>query len=163
LILAIKIILLLSLSIIFYQDFKDRKVWVFLFPVMAFTGFFLFYRQTILEVFLYSAIINLSIVGILILINYLFARFVLKKKFLKEALGLGDILFFMAFAVSFPTIAFINFFVFSLLFTFVLQFLLKKINTSRYNNIPLAGCMSLFLMVVYTCHWLGFYDSIYIL
>ncbi|WP_146743687.1 hypothetical protein [Aequorivita sp. CIP111184] len=116
-----------------------------------------------LEYYLLSVCINLGIVLIVVLINYLFAELVLKKNFLKEALGLGDILFFIAFALCFPTGAFINFFVFSILFTFVLHLALSKLLKKKNKNIPLAGYISLFLMVAYLVSWLGFYDSLYLL
>ncbi len=169
-ILLIKIILLLSLLLILYQDIKQRQIWVILLPIFAITGSVLFYYSTITVFFLYSILINLALVGFLILINYLFAKFILKKSLFKEALGMGDVLFFIAFAMSFPTLSFINFFVFSLLFSLVLQLVLKMYSKRRkqntintINTIPLAGYMSVFLIAVYSSHWLGFYQSIYLL
>ncbi len=161
--LVAKCFLLLSLALIFYQDLKDRKVWTFLFPVFALCGSYLFFKSVVTEFFITSVFINIAVIGIILLLNYLFARFILKKKFLKEALGLGDILFFIAFAISFPTVTFINFFVFSILFTFVFHIIIKRISPSWQKEAPLAGCMSLFLMAVYSIHWTGFYHPIYIL
>lgn len=157
----IKGILFLILTVIFIQDFKDRMVWVFLFPFFAVLGSFLYFDSSNWEVYKITILINLAIVGILLLLNYLVATYVFKKKFLKEAFGVGDILFIIAFSLSFPTISFINFFVFSLLFTIVIHFLLKKIRTPHNDSVPLAGAMSLFLMAVYICHWLGWYDALY--
>lgn len=159
----VKILLLLTLAIICFQDYKDRLVWVFLFPLFGVLGCYLFFTQSIWEVFIVAIIINLAIVGLIILLNYLVAKYVLKKKFLKEALGLGDILFIISFCLSFPTISFINFFVFSLLFTIVIHFLLKKIHTPHNNSVPLAGTMSLFLMTVYLSHWIGWFNNIYVI
>ena len=169
-IILIKIILLISLLLILYQDIKQRQIWVILLPIFAVTGSLLFYYSTMTSFFLYSILINLALVGVLILINYLFAKFILKMSLFKEALGIGDVLFFIAFAMSFPTISFINFFVFSLLFSLVLQMMLKlfskekkQITEDNFNTIPLAGYMSGFLIAIYSYHWLGFYQSIYLL
>ncbi len=162
-ILVIKFVLLGSLTTILYQDIKDRRVWFVLFPSVAIFGSYLFYNSSHLEFYGVSILINLGVVSVVLLVNYLFARFILKKNFLKEALGLGDVLFFIAFGMSFPPIAFINFFVFSILFTFVFHVVLKNISTSWQKNAPLAGCMSLFLIAVYLAHWLGFYESMYVL
>ncbi len=169
-IILIKTILLISLLLILFQDIKQRQVWVILLPIFAIMGSVLFYYSAITVFFLYSILINLALVGFLIVINYLFAKFILKKSLFKEALGLGDVLFFIGFALSFPTFSFINFFVFSLLFSLVLQMVLKlfskgrnQINKDAINTIPLAGYMAIFLIAVYNCHWLGFYPSIYIM
>lgn len=142
---------------------KDRRVWAFLFPLFALCGSLLFYQNTTFEFYLLSIGINLLIVIVIILINYLFAKYVLKKRLLKEVLGLGDVLFFLAFSLSFPTISFINFFVFSMLFAFIFHLILKRINTIRHKTIPLAGSMSLFLLIVYLINWMGVYNEIYIL
>jgi len=150
-IITVKILLFISLLLIFFQDIRQREVWLFLLPVFAITGSILFYNSVQSEQFYYSIPINLAIVSILILINYLFARFILKKSLFKEALGLGDMLFFIAFALSFPTLSFINFFVFSLLFSLVIQQVLRLYYKYKNTNseesqstIPLAGYMSVF-------------------
>ncbi len=160
---TVKILLFLSLIFIFFQDYRDRQVYVFLFPLIGILGTYLFFLNSNLEYYFLSVCINLGIVLIVVLLNYLFAEFILKKNLLKEALGLGDILFFIAFAFCFPTVTFINFFVFSILFTFVLHLALSKLVKDKNRNIPLAGYMSLFLLVVYLVNWLGFYDSQYLL
>ncbi len=161
----IKIILLVSLILILYQDIKQRQIWIILLPIFAITGGVLFYKSVVSELFYYSIPINLALVGILLLINYLFARFILKKSLFKEALGLGDLLFFIAFALSFPTLSFINFFVFSLLFSLVVHLVTSFfLNTRKHqNSIPLAGYMSFFLIGFYSCHWLGIYNNLYFL
>lgn len=159
----VKILLLLSLMAIFIQDYKERRVYVFLFPLYGILGSFLFFSNSALEYYLLSICINLGIILIVILLNYLFAKLVLKKNLLKEAMGLGDILFFIAFALCFPTVAFINFFVFSILFTFVLHITLSKLLKEKNRQIPLAGYMSLFLIGIYLVNWLGFYEYLYLL
>lgn len=161
--LLIKVLLLFSLLFIFFQDYRDRQVYVFLFPLFGVLGTYLFLSSSTPEYYFLTLCINLGIVLIVILLNYLFAKLVLKKKLLKEALGLGDILFFLAFAISFSTLSFVNFFVFSILFTFVLHLALSKLLKQKKENIPLAGYMSLFLIGIYSVHWLGFYDYLYLL
>jgi len=155
--------LVFTLAMITFQDFKERQVWAFLFPLFGILGGILFYNNTFSSFYLISIAINLGIVICIILANFLISKFLLKKNFFKEALGLGDLLFFVGFALSFPTITFVNFFVFSLLFTLVLFWILKKVGKLKEQSIPLAGCMALFLGVVYLIHWTGLYKEIYIL
>lgn len=159
----IKALLLISLLIIFLQDQKNRQVYIFLFPLFGVLGSSLFFFQSNLEDYLLSICVNTSIVLIIILINYLYAKFVMKKNLLKEAMGLGDLFFFFAFALCFPTVSFINFFVSSILFTFILDLALSKLLKTKNKSIPLAGNMSLFLIAIYTISWFLPYDSIYTL
>ena len=160
---AAKVLLLASLLIIFLQDLRDREVYAFLFPLLGISGSYLFFINSNFDYYLLSLGINIGMFAIILLLNYLFSRFIMKKHFLREALGLGDILFFIAFAVCFPTVAFINFFVFSILFTFALHFVSSRAAKQKNEFVPLAGYMSLFLIAVYTVNWFGFYDSIYLL
>lgn len=158
-----KVLLMVSLLIIFLQDLRDREVYAFLFPLLGILGSYLFFINSNFDYYLLSLGINILIIAIILLLNYLFSRFIMKKHFLREALGPGDILFFIAFALSFPTVTFINFFVFSILFTFVLHLALSKLVKDKNRDIPLAGYMSLFLMTAYSVSWLGFYDTLYLL
>lgn len=158
-----KLLLIVSLISIFYQDLKDRKVYIFLFPLFGILGSYLFFLNSGVVYYLISICVNLGIVLIVVLLTYLFAKWVLQKKYFKEAMGLGDILFFMAFALCFPTITFLNFFVFSILFTFVLHLAQTKLLKDKNRNIPLAGYMSLFLTGIYLVNWLGFYEYLYLL
>lgn len=159
---AIKIALVTVLILVFYQDLRERRVWFFLFPLFAILGGYLFFNEAIWEFYLTNLMINLSMVAIILLVSYLVARFLLKKSLLKEALGLGDILFFIGFASSFPTITFLNFFVFSILLTLVLHQVLKM-SSSKYQTVPLAGSMAIFLLGVYVANWAGIYSEVYLL
>ena len=158
---VVKLILLFSLGIIFLQDLRDRRVWLFLFPLFAILGTYLFFAKVESRFFYQSILINLSLVLVVVLTNYVYSRFILKKKFLKEAMGLGDVLMFIGFALSFPPVSFLNFFVFSILFTFVLHVVLKRLKKSAQKTIPLAGNMALFLIFIYLIHWTGYYETIY--
>jgi len=161
--LIVKIILLLSLVLISYQDFKDKQVWAFLFPVYALCGALLFFDASQLNTYLVNIAINLSVICMILLVSFLVAKFGYRKKFLNKSIGLGDILFFVAFAISFPSISFLNFFTFSVLFALLLVGVRALLSSSKFRSVPLAGCMSLFLIGVYLSHWMGWYDSIYYL
>lgn len=161
--LIVKIILLIVLVLISYQDFKDKQVWAFLFPVYALCGTLLFFEASQSNIYLLNIVINLSFISIILLVSFTVAKFVFKKKFLNSSIGLGDILFFVAFAISFPSISFLNFFTFSILFALLLVGVRGLLSSSKFRSVPLAGCMSLFLIGVYLSHWMGWYDSIYYL
>ena len=165
----IKLLLILTLSIIFFQDIKERMVWLFLLPSFAILGSLLYFWQSNSDVFLVTILINLAIVSILMSVNYLVAKFIFRKNLFKEALGLGDLLFFIAFALSFPTLAFLNFFVFSLIFSFLVHQLVLLISkwkgkiTQKHSSVPLAGLIAFFLIGVYSAHWTGLFNSLYLM
>ncbi|MEM7380764.1 MAG: hypothetical protein AAF361_06140 [Bacteroidota bacterium] len=125
------------------QDFKERAVLWVLFPLTAALLGILYYNTTSTQDFLWNIFTNLILVSVMILILFLYTHFIRGKAFLNHSLGLGDILFFYAFAIGFPTFTFVTLFVCSLLFSLLLFALAKK----RFSNptIPLAGLMGLFL------------------
>lgn len=157
--LVIKLILIGSLGLIFYQDLKERAVWWFLFPLFIMTAGYLYYQQTLPQVFLQNIGLNLIGMTIVLGVSFLYAQFKMKVNFFRDAFGLGDLLFFLGIAIAFPSISFAVLFVFSLIFSLVLHFTVSR--TKTQVNIPLAGYASLFLLFVYFSHWFGMYNNLY--
>ena len=143
---------------ILFQDIKERKVYWFLFPIVAFTAAYLYYSNTFFELFWRTSLINLGIIFSIILVLQTYSKFKLQTD-LQHVFGLGDVLFFLAVSIAFPIATFIIFFVFSLLFSLLLHILLK--NKTQETSVPLAGYMSLFFMTVYLLNWTGFLSNIY--
>lgn len=141
-----------------YQDIKDRKVFALLFLFFAVFGSSLHYQNTMPEVFFLTVAINLGFTAILLLMIYLYSKIKLKIN-ITEALGLGDILFFIALALSFATITFITTFVFALVFSLLMHLFLKS--KEHKITVPLAGYMSLFYIALFLGSWLGIIDNIY--
>jgi len=88
---------LLGLGVLVYQDFNERKVTVLLFMLMIILGGYLHYTTQFTVMFLFSLVLNFSIVLLLILILVGYVKFVMKKK-LNDAISLGDLLFFVVYA-----------------------------------------------------------------
>lgn len=156
--LLIKIILAISLVAIFFQDIKERKVYWFLFPIIALCTAYLCLSTTVFEVFWRTSLINIAVIAIIIVVLHLYATYKLKTS-LKEVFGLGDALLFLGFCVAFPVASFIVFFVFALVFSLLLHIVLKY--KMKDKSVPLAGYMSLFLLTVYVIHWVGFIPNLY--
>jgi hypothetical protein len=153
-----KILSLCCLLLIAIQDFKERKVYLWLLICgIAFMSQQFFYNVEV-EIFLSNALLNLSIILVILGILYLYTNFKLKIKFSK-ALGLGDILFFLGIAISFPAMTFILLFSFSLLFAFVLFLILKPI--LKMNTVPLAGLQALFFFLIISVNWQLNYVNLY--
>lgn len=155
--LSIKIILILCLGVILYQDIKERQVYWFLFPISALCFGALFYFNTLQELFYMSILINLIFVGLLLLIVYVYTKIKLKTTF-NNVFGLGDMLLFFGLSLSFSSVSFIVIFISALIFSLVLHFLVKR---QSMTTVPLAGYMSLFFGLTYVAYWFGFINSLY--
>lgn len=143
----LKILLITIFFLILFQDCKDRKVYWFLYPIVGVLVFVLQMEVVPISSVLVNASLNLIFIFILLSVCYLYAAVKLKKPLLKEVFGLGDVLFFIFIAFSFSIISFFVLFVFSLLFSLLLHFVLQHRQTEK--TVPLAGYMSLFFGVVY--------------
>jgi len=144
----LKIAASVTLVCIAYQDFKARQVYWFFFPLLGiFLGLMHFFNTAVSQIFVYQILINLIMVSLVLTVLYIMVKYVLKKRFLNHSLGLGDILFFYAFALGFPSLTFIILFANSLLFSVLFFFFLKK--RLELKTIPLAGIMSLFMLTVF--------------
>jgi hypothetical protein len=155
--LIIKIILVITLGMILFQDIKQRQVYWFLFPLVGVSCGVLHYFKTLPELFYISVGINIVFTSFLLVIVFLYTKFKLKIAF-NEAFGLGDVLFFLAVSFSFSTISFVILFICALIFSLVIHLTLKK---QSMAVVPLAGYMSLFFALSYLGHWFGFINSVY--
>lgn len=151
-------LLLVTLLIIGIQDFKERMIYWFLPVLVLLYGSFLFYDVVLIEQFWIAVGFNFCFILFLLLSIYLYSRYKLKVS-LKEALGLGDILLFLALACSMNTVSFIITLIFSMIFSLSMHLVFKK--KSTFNTVPLAGYISLFYIFVFLAQWLNLMDSIY--
>ncbi len=139
---------MICLGYITVQDFKERKVYWFLFPlVIILLGLVHFLNTAAPLAFFNYILLNTLFVSVIISVLYLFTRIIIKKKFLNHGLGLGDILFFYAFALGFPTVTFVILFANAILFALLLFLVSKK--RLHLRTVPLAGLMGLFLILVF--------------
>lgn len=182
--LFIKIFLVVTLAVIFYQDYRSRMVSVFLFPAAALLFGTLHFLHTDRYVFLISCGINMAFVAIILLVLYLYTTIKLKKRFLNTSFGMGDLWFFIAISLGFPTVTFAILFVFSVLFSLVLHLFFKQkaqvpvipdvkrmytpadepVNANKHlqKTVPLAGYMSLFFALVFSVSVFCNFPSLYL-
>ncbi|KRD05423.1 general secretion pathway protein [Flavobacterium sp. Root901] len=141
-----KIILIIVFAFVLYQDFKDRLVYWFLYPIIGILAFTVQLYVLPLTIALTNFGINLLFVILILGVSTIYVKF--RKLDFKNTLGIGDILFFLFIAASFSIISFLVLFVFSLVFSLVIHLVL---NTKKEaSTVPLAGYMSFFFGVVYT-------------
>ena len=153
-----QIVFISILFAVFYQDLKERNVYLFLFILAMLFGSLIYYQHTFIEIFLINISLNTAIICAIALLLFLYTKIVLRKKLL-EAIGLGDFLFFIILAVSFPTITFLLLFSTSLIFSLLLFLLLKSSFTIK--TIPLAGLQAFFLSLVLILNWFFNFVNMY--
>lgn len=141
-----KLILIIVFTTIFYQDFKSRMVYWFLYPVVGILAFAVQLYHVPLAIGLSNFGFNLLFVSLILGISFIYLR--LRKLAITAAIGLGDILFFAFITFTFSIVSFLVLFIFSLMFTVILHFVLSS--KKEQQTVPLAGYMSLFFLVVYT-------------
>ncbi len=146
--LLLKLVLIFVFFLIFYQDSKDRMVYWFLYLAVGILGFSiqLFYHswQSILT----ETSINLFFVLVLILMSYIYTKFITGKKFINESIGKGDIFLFLTSTFLFPILTFCILFIVSLLFSLIIH-LMVSIKKENDITVPLAGYMSFFWGFIY--------------
>jgi hypothetical protein len=151
----LKLLLITIFFLILFQDYKDRKVYWFLYPIVGILAFVLQMEVVPIYSVLVNAGFNLLFVFVLLFVCYLYATLKLQRPLLKEVFGLGDVLFFIFIAFSFSIVSFFVLLIFSLLFSLLLHFVLQNRQTEK--TVPLAGYMSLFFGIVYGISF--FWDS----
>ncbi|WP_411032042.1 hypothetical protein [Spongiimicrobium sp. 3-5] len=157
----IKILVVLNCGAIALQDFKERAVMAFLFPTVGILLAINYLYNATWNVYLLFVGINVLLVSLILFLLYLYTKWVIRKPFLNVSFGLGDLFFFYALALGFPTVTFILLFVGALLFS-LLVLLFAKMNNNM-DTVPLAGLMGLFLMGILILSFFPNVPSLYIL
>jgi hypothetical protein len=142
------ILILLSLTVIAFQDFKQRQISWFLIP-LALTGFVckaVFYQNNVVHDFLFNAsFILLQLICLTIYFSVKNKRFL---NILDTYLGLGDILFLVVVCTVFSPVNFILFYLCSMILTLIGVLLYNSFATKRTADVPLAGSMAAILLVL---------------
>ena len=144
----LKIALIIVLGLITWQDVKERLVYWFFYPLVGILGFFIQKNFLQLDTIFTNSLVNLCLIVTVLLILWVYSKIILKKKLVNQSIGMGDVLFFITLAFCFSIISFYVLFVFSLFFSLLMHFLLKK-SYKEHTTIPLAGYMAVFFAFVY--------------
>lgn len=152
--------MVLVCALIAFQDFKERMVSWILFPIVGVLLGFLYLWNAPFEQYYPFVFTNMLLVTGIVLVLFLYTRYIARMEFLNVSFGLGDLLFFYAFALGFPTITFLILFVGAILFSLVV-FLVSK-GKQEEETIPLAGLMGFFLIVVIVASLFPNSPSLYI-
>jgi hypothetical protein len=146
----IVILLIVFLIIIVWQDFMDRKISWILIPVVFISGGIIGFIEIPIKMLLYYVLLNLIVCGILLIgvFGYSFIKVKSVRNPVNRMLGLGDILFIISLTTVFAPINFIVFLISSFLISLIVHSIVSLL-FNRRGNIPLAGYLSLFLIVIF--------------
>lgn len=159
--LIVKVLIMFNLGYITYQDLKKREVFWFLFPTLLILLGIEHYKNVMPIHFKNAVFVNIGLVLLIIGIQYVYNAIKIKRPFFKEVFGLGDALFFVAFAVGFSTITFIILFSCSLIFSLALWLIIKR--NSLHTHAPLAGYISIFLALILLGNWITNTINLYLI
>ena len=152
---VVQIILIFGYFWIFYQDYKERQVFWFLFPLVALLSGILLFDRMFVVAAITTICINLVLTCILIYVIYLYSKYKMKMT-LNQTFSIGDALMLVALAFTFESEIFMVLLVFGLIFSLLLHLALKRF--SKFSNVPLAGYLSLFFAASYIVIW---FDNMY--
>ena len=154
----LKIICVCCLLAIITQDFRERKVYLSLLISLALVMALFYYLKSDTQLYLSNISMNLTVLLVLMGVLFLYSKFKLKQDF-NTALGLGDILFFIVIAVSFPIATFLILFSCSLIFTLIIFLFIKP--SLKDKNVPLAGLQALFFLFIFSLNWMFEFTNLY--
>lgn len=154
----LKIILISMLFMLSFQDFRERKVYLWLLLITGSIMSYLHIKNSHILVFLGNILVNLVIIFTVYLILLFYSNWKLKRS-ITQTFGLGDILFFGILAVGFSTGSFLILFSFSLIFSLLVFLTIKS--RLKIKTVPLAGLQSLFIGLIYTINWIFNFTNLY--
>lgn len=157
----LEILTMAGFALIALQDFKYREVLWILFPATAVLLAIRFILHIGIEDFMFFSALNALLVTLMLLLLWGYTKWIMRKKLLNQALGLGDMLFLYGFALGFPTLTFIILLVGSLCFAlavYSITIIFKEVET-----VPLAGLMGIFLILMLSCSHLPTFPSLYLI
>jgi hypothetical protein len=159
----LKAILIILLGIVFIQDYKNQLVSWYLFPLIALLFGINFYEAVGRDYLylLYSIMFNLCLILIILLLLSIYSNLKMKRKFINNTFGLGDVFMLLSLALGFPSYTFIILLVMGILFALGCYLLLKA--NYEYETIPLAGYLSLFFAIILLSTYLPFFPSVYLI
>jgi hypothetical protein len=145
---CLDILLAILLFIMIYQDFKSKAIDWYLFILLPL--FIILNEITNLLSVFYNFLINAGFLlgNFLILIAFFSIKHRQFINPLKNYMGMGDLLFFIGLAFLFSPLNYLLFFTGSLLLTLIAFFLIFKFTPSTTPEIPLAGFVSIIVLVL---------------
>ena len=156
----LQMFLIIALLGITIQDFLERKVFISFFIISCSIMGIIHFKESTVNLFVSTTVINTAIIIAIVMVLFIYSKFVLKKDF-SSTFGLGDFIFFLMLAVGFPTVTFLVIFSFSLFFSATIYFFIK--NQLKHKTVPLAGLQAIFVGIIIVINWVFNLKNLYII
>jgi hypothetical protein len=149
----VNITAILTLGILSWQDFRSRQIAWWLLPALALVFLIgAFQKNPAGEI---GKVVALNLAFLLVQFLFVWIWFSIKNKKISKIIdvqiGLGDVLFMICVALFFSTVNFMLFYTFGMLLTLFVALVIKLFKASDKNEIPLAGALSIPLILL--CAW----------
>jgi hypothetical protein len=155
-VLLLKILAILILLLIFFQDWKSRAVYWFLFPALIFLLMGIrFLQPFVLTEIGHSTLMNIGFIVVQLCTLTLYFSFRNKKwiNITAQLLGLGDILFLLSIACYLSVLNFLFFYTASLIIVLLVWLSWNWSSKEKNKFIPLAGFQSLIFILFLASDW----------
>lgn len=163
----LKIILLVVMLYIAYEDFRFRAISLYSIVVFLIAAVSYSFLLQGIQPAVYSTLWNLAIAGVQLAVTYLYFRFIKKQRegFVNNTLGVGDLLFYIPVLFLFSPLNFIIIHILSL-FIVLVAFVIYKSFYKPLSTVPLAGGLSVIMLAALVSSWLylpaALYDDMFI-
>jgi hypothetical protein len=142
------------LGVVSWEDFVGRAVHAILFPLVLILSIGYSYQSLSIDEILFNVFISgcFLFVQAFALITYFMIKHKRWVNITNDYLGWGDVLFLLAILPFFSPVAYLIFYLASLILTIIIVLLYRSICKNELKYIPLAGIQSVILIVVLTYH-----------
>ena len=146
----VKVLFILLLLFITFQDFRYKAVSWILFPIGFITAGIITYVEIPFSDLLFNSLINSLFIAFQMAVILVFSwiKFKQVKNIFSQIFGLGDLLFLIMICPLFSPVNFVFFYILSLAFSLCLYLILKYFKLYIDSKIPLAGFQSFFLAIL---------------
>ncbi|MET1260640.1 hypothetical protein ABV409_14935 [Flagellimonas sp. DF-77] len=152
---------ILGFGCIAYQDLRERLVYWILFPLVGLFMALAYLERSMTISFIWNVVGNWILISLVLLLLWAYTKMRQRAPFLNHSIGLGDILFFYAMAFGFPMVTFLVLFTGSLLFSLAIHLIANRKGTAA--TVPLAGYMSLFLIITFLISYSSNHFELYLI
>lgn len=158
----INIAFIFVLFIVVYQDFRFRTISFWIIPVLWLIVFAINIEATEFKTLAFNTAINLLVFAFEIILLYVYYALKYRKftSIINEYIGVGDILYITVLCMLFSPIVFNVVLIMGLWLTLI-GYAVSKLFFKENYTIPLAGSLSVFLIISWTIKMLANIEQIY--
>lgn len=156
------LLLVLILLVIVYQDFSSRAISVWTIPFLLVLAIIISCQTINIKDLMINTLLNAGIFSFefLLLAVYFSIKNHKPVQIINKEIGLGDIAFVAVMCVLFSPLVFNTILLVGLILTLI-GYIILRLFAVNIKTIPLAGCLSCMLVILWTVKWTLPLDQLY--